>query len=77
MTPDALKRALIAEHQQKMDELYERFCLGEAYVVTDEGRDAMTAVFWHAEPPYPYTFVDNLDAARDWARQRLDSGSDS
>lgn len=69
--PDAVQRALIAKHQERMDAVYARFCLGEAYIVTPESRAAMTAVFWLAKPPYPYTFVDTMPEARAWAEARI------
>jgi hypothetical protein len=69
--PDAMQRALIAEHQGRMDAVYARYCCGEAYVVTAESRAAMTAVFWLAKPPYPYVFVDTMDEAVAWCRTRM------
>jgi hypothetical protein len=69
--PDALQRSLIAQHQERMEAQYTKYCLGEAYVVTPQIRGAMVAVFWLAKPPYPYTFVDTLGEAVAWARTRL------
>ena len=69
--PDAMQRALIAQHQERMKEQYTKYCLGEAYVVTPQIRGAMVAVFWLAKPPYPYTFVDTLGEAMTWAETRL------
>jgi len=68
--PDAMQRALIAEHQSKMEELYEQYCVGEVYVCTSRMRSAMIAVFWRAKPQYAYTFVDTFAEAARWARQR-------
>jgi hypothetical protein len=74
--PQAQQRLLIAEHQNDNEERYERFCLGEAYVVPSaELKGAMTGVFFAARPPYPYTFVGTVDEAREWARERLASGA--
>src|SRR5262245_49233117 len=70
--PDALQRKLIVEHQTRMDAVYARYCIGEAYVVAPQNRGAMVAVFWMAKPPYPYTFVDTLDEALAWGRARLE-----
>src|SRR5262249_14340379 len=58
--PDAFQRALVADHQKRMEHLYREFCLGEAYVVSSEMKGAMVAVFWMAKPPYPYTFVESV-----------------
>lgn len=69
--PDAVQRALIAEHQQRMEDAYRRNCLGEAYVVSTRNRGAMVAVFWLAKPPYPYVFLDTMREATEWAAARL------
>src|SRR5262245_16396232 len=69
--PDAIQRALIADHQRRMEDAYRTYCRGEVYGVSKETRQAMTAVFWLAPPPYPYAFVDNLPEALDWARQHV------
>jgi hypothetical protein len=64
------QRAEIAEHQRRMDEAYKRNCLGEAYVVSARNRGAMVAVFWQAQPPYPYVLVDTMEEALTWAVRR-------
>ena len=70
--PQAQQRLAIAEHQTDNEERYQRFCLGESYVVpTAEIKGAMTGVFFAAKPSYPYRFVETLDEALDWARERL------
>jgi len=69
--PDAVQRALIAEHQKEMEHVYRRCCLGEAYVVSPETQRAMVAVFWMAKPLYPYTFLESLGEAIEWAQQKL------
>jgi hypothetical protein len=69
--PDAVQRSLIADHQEKMELKYAKYCLGEAYVVTPDLRAAMTAVFWLAKPPYPYVFVDTMDEALNWCHRHL------
>jgi hypothetical protein len=69
--PDAIQRALIAEHQRRMEDAYRDYCRGEVYIVSKETRQAMTAVFWLAPPPYPYAFVETTPEAVAWARQRL------
>ncbi len=68
--PTAMQRALIADHQSKNGEAYQRYCLGEAYVCTSRMRSAMIAVFWQAMPAYPYTFVRTLEEGMVWANQR-------
>lgn len=69
--PDAIQRALIADHQRRMEDAYREYCRGEVYIVSKETRQAMTAVFWLAPPPYPYAFVESTTEARAWAKQRL------
>jgi hypothetical protein len=69
--PSPRQRALIADHQARMEHLYRRHCRGEAYAVSEAIRGAMIAVFWIAKPPYPYVFVDNLAAGVEWARRLL------
>ena len=71
--PDAIQRALIAEHQRRMEDAYRSYCRGEVYIVSKQTRQAMTAVFWLAPPPYPYAFVDSAPEARTWARERLEA----
>ena len=69
--PDAIQRALIADHQRRMEDAYRAYCRGEVYVVSKQTRQAMTAVFWLAPPRYPYAFVETLPEAMDWARGRV------
>lgn len=68
--PDAFQRGLISEHQERMDSVYRRLCIGEAYVNMGAVRGAMKAVFWVAPPPYPFRLADTLGEAMDWARAR-------
>ncbi|HEV8629991.1 MAG TPA: hypothetical protein VGV61_06710 [Thermoanaerobaculia bacterium] len=69
--PDPVQRAMIADHQLRMEKEYAEYCLGEAYVVTPQIRGGMVAVFWRAAPPYPYAFVDTLAEAMAWVEERL------
>lgn len=69
--PNPVQRAIIARHQGRMAELYQRYCKGEAYVAGPELRSAMVAVFWREPPRYPYTFAASMDQALAWARERL------
>ena len=69
--PDAVQRAQIAAHQERMENEYSTYCLGEAYVVTPQSRGAMVAIFWLAKPPYPYLFADGIAEAITWAKARL------
>lgn len=69
--PDAVQRATIAEHQLRAEAQYRSHCRGEVYVVSAQVKGAMVAVFWRAPPPYPYTFVESMADALDWARTRL------
>jgi hypothetical protein len=69
--PNAIQRGIIADHQARMDAVYRKYCLGEAYIVNAEWRKAMTAVFWLAKPPYPYVFLDTFDQATEWANARI------
>jgi hypothetical protein len=69
--PDAIQRALIAEHQRRMEDAYRDYCRGEVYIVSKQTRQAMTAVFWLAPPPYPYAFVETPPEAFAWARERM------
>ncbi len=71
--PDAMQRALIADHQTQQEVLYRAYCIGEVYVTSPRIRGAMVAVFWLAKPPYPYAFVDTRKEGIDWARSRLRS----
>jgi hypothetical protein len=71
--PDAIQRALIADHQRRMEDAYRNYCRGEVYIVSKQTRQAMTAVFWLAPPPYPYTFVETAPEALAWAKERLPS----
>ena len=67
-TLDAAQRAIIAEHQECMKDLYAEHCLGEAYVADQRMKGIMIAVFWQAKPLYPYRFFDELEEAASWAR---------
>jgi len=69
--PDAIQRALIADHQRRMEDAYREYCRGEVYIVSKETRQAMTAVFWLAPPPYPYAFMASASEALAWAKERL------
>ena len=70
-TLHAGQRAIIAEHQLEMADLYGRYCRGEAYVASETMKGVMIAVFWQAKPPYPYQFFETLQDAEVWARQTL------
>ncbi len=70
---DPVQRSLIASHQGRMKERYEKYCVGEVYVASPETRGAMVAIFWMAPPPYPYAFVETYAEALTWARARLDA----
>jgi len=72
---DPIQRALIVNHQVRMEDRYRRFCRGEVYVAPPEMRPVMAAVFSQARPAYPYAFVDTLDEAMSWAAERLNGGS--
>jgi hypothetical protein len=72
--PDAIQRALIADHQRRMEDAYRTYCRGEVYIVSKQTRQAMTAIFWLAPPPYPYAFVETVPEAFDWARERVAGG---
>ena len=72
--PDAIQRALIADYQRRMEDAYREYCRGEVYIVSRQTRQAMTAVFWLAPPPYPYAFVESIAEAHEWAGQRLAGG---
>lgn len=69
--PDAIQRALIADHQRRMEDAYRKYCRGEVYIVSLQTRQAMTAVFWLAPPPYPYAFVETGPDALAWAKERM------
>jgi len=69
--PDPIQRAMIADHQLKMDAAYRAYCIGEVYISTPAMRGAMVAVFWQAKPPYPYAFVEAVDDALRWAEARM------
>ena len=69
--PDAAQRAMIAAHQNQYSFAYATYCVGEAYVANASVRLAMQGVFWVAKLPYPHVFVDTLDEAMAWARERL------
>ncbi len=69
--PDVVQRSLVADHQQRMAEVYEKCCIGEAYVGDQHMRAAMRRVFWQAKPPYPYEFFETLGEGMEWARGRL------
>jgi len=71
LRPDPVQRSMIAAHQRRMADAYERCCVGEAYVAPPELRGAMTAVFWREPPRYPVVFVASLDEAIAWAQARL------
>ena len=70
---NALQRSIIAEHQERMDEAYTRFCRGEAYVTDEKMKGVMIAVFWQAKPTYPYRFFAHFDEAQAWAERLLRS----
>lgn len=69
---NALQRSIIAEHQERMDEAYTKFCRGEAYVTDAKMKGVMIAVFWQAKPAYPYRFFERFDEAQAWATRLLD-----
>jgi len=74
--PDPIQRAMIADHQRKMDAAYRDYCLGEVYIAPPAMRGAMVAVFWQAKPPYPYAFVEAVDEAVRWAESRMKAGTE-
>lgn len=69
--PNPVQRAIIARHQGRMADLYQRYCRGQVYVATPELRSAMVAVFWREPPRYPYTFATTMEQALAWAKERL------
>lgn len=54
-----------------MEDAYREYCRGEVYIVSKESRQAMTAVFWLAPPPYPYAFVGSASETLAWAKEHL------
>ena len=68
---NATQRAIVAQHQTLMEDVYRAYCKAEAYVCNAEMKGVMIAIFWQAKPAYSYRFFEDIDVARRWLREQL------
>lgn len=74
----ATQRRIVAEHEQRVRPLAERWCAGLAVVLPNPiVRGFFTAVTWFAPLTYPHTIVETREDALRWARGRLKPHADA
>jgi hypothetical protein len=70
----ATQRRIVAEHEQRVRPLAERWCAGLAVVLPNAlVRGFFTAVTWFAPLSYPHRTFETVDEATIWARGQLEN----
>jgi len=68
----AAQREMQTDWLTRHDDVLRRVSLGTAFVVRSQMvRGALTGIFWLRPLPHEYTITTSLDAALDWAIDRL------